>query len=387
MRTARVFPVLSLAWVAACTNNLSVEPLPSPVAAEVVSVDLQVDGETIHLLTGEKTGAALLMNHRKSRDGGKSWTEATRVDTNSSAPFGHHRSNDAQIAASGERVVAIWFTAGSGWGGSGPLVTAVSADGGASWKPGANPADDNDMAGHGFVDAIAHKGSFHAVWLDGRGGSKQGLRYAKSADGGLSWERNQTIASGTCECCWNSMLATDEGLQVLYRELSPRDMALAVSKDSGASWSRTATVGAFNWNIDACPHVGGAIAAARSQSLHALVWTGKKPRPGVYHSHSDSGKWSAPIPIGGVSAKHADIAASDTAGVVAVWDERAHKRSAIYAALFKEAGWARPVKISEDAASASHPRIVAVPGGFLAAWTESGSNTPQRLSLARIERR
>ena len=79
---------------------------------------------------------------------------------------------DAQLAAApdGQHLVAAWTTAGTqDRFGRGPIATAVSADGGATWAPGPNPADDGLSTGHAFLDlACDAKGSFHLVWLDGR---------------------------------------------------------------------------------------------------------------------------------------------------------------------------------------------------------------------------
>ena len=164
----------------------------------VLSVDVYVLGDTVDLLTAERANAnaAPGLWYRRSADGGKSWSQPVRVGDGMPIPHQPHRSNDPQIASSGSRVVAVWGSAGGGFRSSGPMVTALSNDGGKTWKRGPNPADDNRHDGHGFADLIARDGRFHLTWLDSRSGA-QGVRaaYARSDDGGASWSADVLVLS------------------------------------------------------------------------------------------------------------------------------------------------------------------------------------------------
>src|SRR5690606_32682217 len=145
-------------------------------------------------------------------------------------PFSPHRGMDPRIAASRDRLVAVWTTAGTDAWGSGPLASAFSRDGGRTWEVGPNPSDSGLTTGHGFHDLAADaEGTFHLVWLDSRDG-RQGLRYSRSRDGGRTWEANRTLATDTCQCCRNT-LATGPGgeVGVLYRYGDPRDMRFRLS--------------------------------------------------------------------------------------------------------------------------------------------------------------
>ncbi len=180
-------------------------------------------------------------------------------------------------------------------------------------------------AGHGFADIIAHRGGFDMVWLDSNMG-KQGLRHARSSDGGASWSDNVTLDARTCECCWNSLAsAADGNLYALYRGLTPRDMLLTSSQD-GKNWSQLGPVGKFDWKINACPHNGGglAILPGQAKAMHAVVWTGKEDARGVFHVMSaDAGNtWSKPARIGDDKSQHPDIAIMPAGEVAIVWDGR-----------------------------------------------------------------
>jgi hypothetical protein len=358
----------------------------------VLSVDVYASGDTIDLLTAESAGAGATPTlwYRRSVDGGKSWSPPARVGDGMPIPHHPHRSNDPQVASSGARVIAVWGSAGRGFRSSGPMVTALSNDGGKTWKRGPNPADDNRHDGHGFADLIARDGRFHLTWLDSRSGA-QGVRYARSDDAGASWSPNVSVQSGSCECCWNTLAAgSDRALYLLFRGKGPRDMALATSRDDGVKWKSGGVVGAFNWQIQACPHTGGGLAltgTGASERVHAVVWTGKDDQRGVHYLASQDGgaKWNARARLGGEYAQRADLA-SRGSELAAVWDEPVGNSGAVFLARSKDGGaaWSKPVRLSAEGASAIYPRVVATQSNLLVVWTETaGNETRLRMVLTK----
>ncbi|HEV7802941.1 MAG TPA: sialidase family protein [Burkholderiales bacterium] len=355
----------------------------------VTSLDVYARGDTVDLLTGETNGAdsATTLWHRQSRDGGKSWSNPTRVDTGLPSARRPHRGNDAQIASDGRHVIAAWTTAGRGWLGSGALITAYSADAGKTWRRGGTPAGDEREDGQSYADLSARGGRFHLAWLDSRGGS-QGVRYAMSADGGASWRSNASIKAGSCECCWNTLLpAADDSVYLLFRNKAPRDMGLAVSRDDGASWKPAGPVGAFNWQIDACPHTGGALAMTghgASERLHAVVWTGKPDVRGLHVlSARDAGSgWTPVARLGGEYAQRADLASAG-GELIAVWDESVGRQAAVFLARSQSGGqtWSQPVRLSSEGVNAIYPRVVAARANLLVLWTEAAAGGESRLRM------
>ncbi len=354
-------------------------------ATGVVSLDVYGEGQSrLHLLTAERAapGEKPMLAYTRSEDGGATWTARVPVGEGQPSPDPVKRGNDAQIVAAGDHLVAAWTTGADNKMGRGPLATAVSHDGGKTWKPGPSPSDARGVVDHAFTDLAADEaGGFHAVWLDNRpsspppvidgrklvasdqlpvaGGSTarpdtpagpapvasdsdsraeaptvvrahspaKALRYARSTNGGNSWSANLTLDAACCECCWNSVLTLPSGkVCVLYRDKDPRDMALIQSADAGQTWGKPVTVGAFNWGFTGCPHVGGAITAGGEQGrdLCAVVWTAKGgDEVGVFAlSSTDGGKtWSSPAPLGGPQSSRPDVAGSaDGSRLLAVWD-------------------------------------------------------------------
>ncbi len=353
---------------------------PAKQRVGVHSLDVYADGNTLHLLIANylADGKPVLL-HQHSADGGKTWSSPVRADGGATAPSSPHRGMDAQIAAAGDKLVAVWMTKGTGLFNSGPMVTAISHDGGKSWKPGANPADDGLTTGHSFSDiCVDTSGAFHLAWLDSRDG-RQGLRYARSVDGGVSWQKNQTLKTDTCECCWNKLAAGPTGPLVLFRDKKPRDMVILSSPNGGDKWNKQAVVGKFSWDFNGCPHVGGGLATeakGKDTLIHSVVWTGKAEKSGTYHlaSRNNGRSWSKPQRLGSDSARRGDIAAGPK-GVAMVWEESGDGETAIVIAKSSDSGktWSQPARIGEASLSAAYPRIIATADGFRVFWTETGA--------------
>lgn len=344
----------------------------------VTSLDVYARGEVIDLLTAESAGSQpAALWHRRSTDAGKSWSTPQRVDAGLPAPRRPHRGDDAQIAFDGRHIIAAWSTPGNGWLGTGRLITAYSADGGRTWSRGGSPAGDERHDGQSYADIAARDGRFYLTWLDTRGGS-QGVRYAASADGGASWHKDVALQPGSCECCWTTVLAGPrDSVYALYRAKAPRDMAISISRDGGAGWRAPGIVGNFDWQIEACPHTGGALALSGkpgAERLHALVWTGKDGVRGLHVLGARAAEpvWTKPVRLGGELAQRGDLAARGDE-VVAVWDELAAKTSAVFLARSRDGGlsWSRPVRLSAESAHAIYPRVVGARGHFAVLWTET----------------
>lgn len=373
-------PVLALSLVALWSRSVLGDGHEGPPHGGVTSIDICPDGQSLHLLVASRSEAGPTeLHYRHSEDGGESWGEPVRVGDGMPPPEGAHRGKDVQIAASGNRLIAVWETKGTGPYGGGPMATAISMDGGWTWRPGPNPADDGTTGRHGFIDIAADaEGTFHLVWLDSRNGA-QGLRYARSADGGMSWSRNQTLDDETCECCWNTITtASGGGVAVLYRDKDPRDMGLVRSSDGGKTWTKPITVGKFDWDIEACPHVGGGLALVPHGSsliVYATAWSGRSEVRGAYSLTSFNGgeTWSEPKRLGDPRSWHSDLTAADGGELAAVWDARTDKGRAVFAATSQDRGrtWTEPRQLSAEGTSASHPRIISTPWGFRAFWTET----------------
>ena len=339
--------------------------------ADFAHFDVASDGDTMHLLTGQgKKGAAEIpLYHRVSKDGGATWSKPVRVNRDSDRLSAHHPGENPSIVAADNRVVVAWSAPRANARRGGLIATMLSEDGGTTWKPGPSPFD--DAAGsQTFMRITAAGAALHMVWLDSRDG-RQGLRYARSPDGGKSWAKDVALAPRACDCCWNSIATRPDGeVSVLYRGGDPRDMLHMASKD-GSAWQPPVAIGGFDWRVNACPHVGGAL-AVQGQVLHSLVWTGKEGVQGLYHaSQQAGGGWSKPRKLGTDDAKNADIAVAADGSLIAVWDDRSGRGSPLRMARSRDGGanWSAVETIAANR-DATHPRVVATPKGTVTLWFE-----------------
>lgn len=362
-------------------GGLTASPPSTAPVPGVRAIDVFADDTQVHLFVAEAAAEeSSRLLHCVSADGGATWSQNRRVDVGMAPAFSPHRGFDPQIAARGNHLVAAWTTAGSDRWGSGPIATARSEDGGATWNPGPNPADDKLTTGHGFLDlAVDSEGDFHLVWLDSRDG-RQGLRHAKSSDGGASWSVNRTLQAGTCECCRNTLATGPNGkVAALFRGHDPRDMKVLFTENG--SWREPLTAGEFHWRFEGCPHAGGGLAMTAS-SAHALVWTGSESHCGVHYVRPGGTAHR----MGGSTAIHPDLAATPEGILLAVWQESSEEGVVLRHTLSQDEGvlWKDPRALPQADPTATHPRVVAGRGGFLVVWTETPEGTPARWRSAWI---
>lgn len=367
------------------------QTLAQPIRA-VTGFDVYSDQSHLYaVLTVNRTaGRQLDMLYLSSDDQGLSWSVPQILDQGNNTGMESTQGNDAQMAAYESKRVIMWQATGE-IPGMGAFRTLYSEDDGKTWHPGANPTGtDNDQSHHDLL--FDHQQQLHLVWLDDRDeNGYQGLRYARSPDLGQHWNSGQTIDGSSCSCCWNRLLLSRDGrLNVLYRDMEFRDMALAASLDNGNHWQRLSTVGEFNWKFEGCPHNGGGLAETASGRLQAVVWTGVEQRAGLYHVYSDTaGKtWSEPMPVApGSGAFHADIAAAGDDRLLMVWDALGPEGSSVWMAVSTDEGlsWTRPQQLSAPERLASHPRVMSQKAGWTVFWTEKPANAGKRWITAVVE--
>jgi hypothetical protein len=360
---------------------------------DVSTFDVYVDDDIIHVLAGGKDSVdskQIKLRYSRSEDGGRNWL--TPVSLANLPASINSRGNDVQLAAKGNHLLAVWQTKGE-LPGMGPMVNAYSEDNGLTWTRGSNPAA-NNAGDQSHLDLIADQhGNFHAAWLeDPEENGYQSLRYAQSFDWGKHWGLATTLDGSTCSCCWNTFAVSPEGnLNILYRDMKPRDMSLLQSSDDGKTWRHTSTVGEFGWKFDGCPHVGGGLTYTgdgNPKQLHSLVWTGAEGKSGLYHlsSKNNGANWSIPKKLGN-TAVHGDIVALDSDNIVALWDEMEADGASIFYAKSEDGGasWLTAVRLTTADHAATHPRLVTTKHGLLALWTEKPSKQPGQLAWQTIE--
>ena len=127
-----------LAGVAAFGLGLLTSAWTQSGPADTAHFDVYAEGETIHLLTGhgKKGGPSIFLFHRASKDGGASWSKPVRVNAGTERLSAHHPGENPSIAGNGNRLVVAWTAPRPNARRGGLIQTAVSDDGGVTWKTG-----------------------------------------------------------------------------------------------------------------------------------------------------------------------------------------------------------------------------------------------------------
>ncbi len=387
LRAAAVVSILLAA--AGCSREAT--PVDFQAAA---SFDVTAADGTVHVLFSlpEETDEATPAFYHVRAENGGGWSSPVRVATDHAVPGRHHRGNDPQLAVSGDRLLALWTAQGDGPWGSGPFGAALSGDGGRTWQAAPVPVSPDGGPGTGYrFPAVAADGeAFHAIWIHAKDDIRS-LRHARLPFGADAWETPVEIDPNICACCWLRLDATGDGqLTALYRDYEPSDMALAVSADSGRTWSRQGRVGEFDWHFQGCPHVGGGLATGHTSGGEPLtlasVWTGGDNGTGVhlYRKTGDTGGWQPSTEENGVltRARNTDIALAPGGGAVWVWDQLTDDGvQAVFLAVSGDAGrtWGPPRRLTAPASNGGHPRVVLTDGQAWVFWTAPESDGGARL--------
>ena len=431
--------ILILAFIAAsgCTDAdraavpraVGNDALKAPAApiehtfAGVSSFDVAESEGTVHVLFARPAGPEskdIPLFHIRSDDGGATWSEPARVATGHAPPPRLHRGDDPQIAAHGDMLMALWTARGDGPFGSGPLATALSDDGGRTWRAGPSPAArplpvqeqpavviptaapaspgakkphaaKGTGPGYRFPATTGDRDGFHVVWIHAIG-DERSLRHARLAPGTSAWSDPTVVDPKICACCWNELKPGPGGsLLALYRDQHPSDMMLARSRDAGRTWEQPTRVGGFDWHFEGCPHVGGGVAVAqdaRGGNILTTVWTGKPQAAGAYLVATSPRGAATPVPLSAEpgAGRNTDVAILADGTAMAVWDQSAEGGQAVYAKTSSDgADWLPAARLSPAGQNAAYPRVVATARRFVVLWTvygPDGSLTMQTRSTA-----
>ena len=269
-----------LAWWLAATIAVLLCTRTHAAPVEIIPPDFQgamqpqvavAPGGAIHVTFGK--GSAVY--HAASIDGGRTFTQATKVGELPKLALGMRRG--PRIVA-GPKVLAVTAISHA----EGALYGWASVDGGANWKQTSVINSVKGSAREG-LHAMAADENGHAfvTWLDLRNKGME-LWSASSADGGLTWGTNSLVYRSPdghiCECCHPSAAMDGHGrIAVMWRNWinGSRDMYLAESSDFGKSFGVARQLGAGTWKLNGCPMDGGAL-VLRSGGAPITAWRREK---------------------------------------------------------------------------------------------------------------
>lgn len=182
-------------------------------------------------------GAALA--YAWSRDGGETFDAARIAEENSCECC------RLAVAMTGSGRPVVLFRDIFGGGVRDHAVTTFTEAGapGPAYRVSVDEWAINGCPHHGPSLAISAEGAYHAAWFtDGQ--ARQGLFYARSADGGRSFSEPMLLAGPERQGARPCVLATPTGIWLAWKEFDGEqtEVRAQVSRDDGLSWSEARTV-------------------------------------------------------------------------------------------------------------------------------------------------
>ena len=309
----------------------------------------------------------------QSADAGRSFGEAVAVNR---APELISADGEArpQIAAIGQRIYVSW-TQALPQPFAGHIRFAVSEDGGKTFAEPLTVNDDSRPITHRFNAMLADASGVTLAWIDKRDGAGNSdytgaaIYTARSTDGGRSFEPNRKLADHSCECCRIALAADTDGTPVaLWRQIfgqNTRDFALARLTEPLRRASED------GWEIDACPHHGGALAIGRDGARHLAWFTGAERSPGLHYRRVNGETMTPPLPFGNLDAQagHPQVAVSGRQ-VTLVWREYDGRHNLIRSMRSRDNGnrWSAPSTLARSAGAADDPLLITGHQGLWLVW-------------------
>lgn len=301
---------------------------------------------------------------------------------------------------------AQWLQSSSAAPGAYDTVLARSRDGGMTWTQLTRVNDDQSAAEHGFA-ALWPRGNdaIGIAWLDGREqGRADAAAHAGHAAGAMQLRSNafdldlqrvadRVLDARVCDCCQVARAMTTAGPVLAYRDRGDdgiRDVAVVRQRDG--AWSAPAIVHADGWKLDACPVNGPAIAAHGDDVV--VGWyteAGGVPTVRLARSAGGGSGFTAPVEVEAGDAVQGRVAvAVDAQQAWVAWmREDADGQRLMLARyapdLSKRLQQMEVAKLAARGPASGTPRMVADAGGVWLAWTDVADGV-SRLQGARIAR-
>lgn len=316
-----------------------------------------------------------------STDMGKRFSKPVQVNADKMKIAAHGEARP-KIALAGNGNIYLTWTQPLKKRFTGYIWFARSVDGGKSFEKPYIVHQDKAVITHRF-DALhaSSNGNVTVVWIDKRDleAAKKAdkpyrgaaIYYAVSTNQGKSFNPEQKLTDHSCECCRIAVTSKPDGTVVaMWRHVfegSQRDHAMAEIPKAGeapnivrASYGR--------WELDGCPHHGGALAYGKDFGYHMAYFDGGGKKPGLKYSRMDGEAWVAfPPKKFGNNKKRAGHPALYSQGdnVWLAWRESGEKSSTEIWGMHSTDGgksWSEPTLKTTIHGKADYPQIIANQG-------------------------
>ena len=232
---------------------------------------------------------------------------------------------------------------------------------------------------------IAKDNTLYLFWHDTRheshdeelGAGVLSLYYSIKKPSDNSQFSNQFLSSGICSCCRTATTFSANGKPVILARMvyknGVRDHAL-IRMDEEGVWLKPQRVTHDNWEIEACPEHGPALAIDNKNRTHLTWFTLGDTRTGVFYAQTDDyGKTvSAPIALGNIDhlPSHPDVIALNQRVVIA-WKEFDGEQTTLHIKDSPDRGksWTDKTTSLSSKSKNSHPKLITNNTDIFLSWT------------------
>lgn len=197
----------------------------------------------LHVVWSDLTPGNQEIYHKKSTDGGATWTTGHRITWNSGASMSPKIGADP----SGHLHVVWQDNTPGSW----EVNYAKSTDGGATWTAAQRLTWSSGTSGYPII-GIDSSGRLHVVWQGSASGNVEAF-YKKSTDGGASWTTSRRL-SWTSGASRSPVIAVDysDNLHLVWSDDTPGNDEIYYKKstDAGANWTsnrRLTWTSSYSW--------------------------------------------------------------------------------------------------------------------------------------------
>jgi hypothetical protein len=305
----------------------------------------------------------------------------------------------------GRALYAFWNEADSRREFANRLMFSAFDKGARKWKAPVTVNDDQAATTHSFQGAgVSPDGAIHVAWIDrrhnpltgedgypGGGDSSRGIEpsaslyYARSLDGGASFEKNRYVTGLVCACCQIAVGFSKGNVILAWRSVEPgdiRDIFTTISSDNGATWARPQLASRDNWVINGCPHEAPTFASMETAVY--LAWmTAVSGKQEIYMVVSkDGGKTFGErvhASAGMSRAKHPRLVRVGERVGIAFEGQIEGREQSGSTVVYRELGGgslSAPVAISGSPGPATATEIVVDHRGLLIGWSQLSGGSP-----------
>lgn len=384
---------------AAAARDASRVPLRAidpPAAPGSIAPSLEATGDGAIATWVEREGERHRVRFaRWARSTGR-WGAPTTV-VESSAMFANWADFPSPFVSGDQSILVHWL----GRSGEAPYAYDVklsrSRDGGRTWSEAGVLHDDGTQTEHGFVSWVRDGERTRAFWLDGRATAgageddpNRGPMQLRTAIVGDTVTEPEVVDLRVCDCCQTAAASTARGPVVVYRDRSEQEVRdISASRRSADGWTEPRAVHADGWEIRGCPVNGPAIVADGDRVVVAWYTLGDGGGVRAAISTDAGSSFGEPLAIdGGDAVGRVDLALAPGGDAIVSWAARgsAEGEAAVRLRRVRSDGALAPaVTVAETSAGrdAGFPRMALSGDDLLIAWVEPGD--PGRIRAATID--